>query len=380
MDHGLPHDAGRDKRNAGPRNLAPRLRLLAEVATRGEPVEMPKDHLSPPAPGRPAKGSGRWTAFLAGAGLGLATVLADAAWRRWRATPPGAPPGPPKGSPADIGPRGWRAILRRTLSEFAEDRIPAVAAGSTFFALLALFPALGVFVSLYGLVGDLAGAARDIAELQGVLPEGGVTVLREQVARLAAASHATLGLAFFVSLLFSVWSTNAGMKGLIAGLNVAYETRERRNFLELNLVSLAFTAGGIVFAMAATAAIAAAPDVLAWLHLQALEGASLLRWPAMLLVTAVVLSVLYRFAPCRHGARWRWITPGGVLAAVGWMAMSLAFSFYVAHFGRYDRTYGSLGAIVGFMTWIWLSLTIVLLGAEFNSELESQAERPGRTG
>jgi membrane protein len=331
--------------------------------------------MTPSRPERPAKGSGRWGAFLAGAGLGLATVLADAAWRRWRARPPG----PPKGSPADIGPRGWRAILRRTLSEFNEDRIPAVAAGSTFFALLALFPALGVFVSLYGLVGDLGGAAREIAEFQGVLPQGGVSVLGDQVARLAAASHASLGVAFFVSLLLSVWSANAGMKGLIAGLNVAYEAREKRNFFTLNLLSLAFTAGGIAFAMAAMAAIAAAPEVLAWLHLEALQSASLLRWPVMLVVTALVLSVLYRFAPCRHGARWRWITPGGALAAVIWMAMSVAFSFYVAHFGRYDRTYGSLGAIVGFMTWIWLSLTIVLAGAEFNSELESQAARPGRS-
>lgn len=355
------------------RNLGARFAFWPRLGAAAGQDDMPDHQMTPPAPERPAKGSGRWGAFLGGVGLGLATVLADAAWRRWRA----GPPGPPAGSPADIGPRGWRAILRRTLAEFNEDRIPAVAAGATFFALLALFPALGVFVSLYGLVGDLGGAGRDIAGLQGVLPQGGVTVLREQVARLAAASHATLGVAFLASLLFSVWSANAGMKGLIAGLNVAYEVRERRNVLQLNLLSMAFTAGGLVFAMAATAAIAAAPQVLERLQLEALESASLLRWPAMLLVTAVALSVLYRFAPCRPEARWRWITPGGVLAAVGWMAMSVAFSFYVAHFGRYDRTYGSLGAIVGFMTWIWLSLTIVLLGAEFNSELESQAARPG---
>jgi membrane protein len=255
----------------------------------------------------------------------------------------------------------------------------AVAAGSTFFALLALFPALGVFVSLYGLVGDLGGAGREIAQFRGVLPQGGVEVLSEQVARLALVSHASLGLTFLVSLLLSVWSANAGMKGLIAGLNVAYEARERRNFFELNLLSLAFTAGAIAFAVVSTATIAAAPEVLARLGLQAMAGASVLRWPAMLLVAAVSLSVLYRFAPCRRGAPWRWITPGGALAAVGWMAMSVAFSFYVGRFGRYDVTYGSLGAIVGFMTWIWLSLTIVLLGAEFNSELESQAARQGQS-
>ena len=176
-----------------------------------------------------------------------------------------------------------------------------------------------------------------------------------------------------MSLLLSIWSSNAGMKGLIGGLNIAYETHEHRNFLRLNLVSLTFTAGAILFAAAAMAAIVAAlPEVLAtWVW--TLAGASLARWPAMFVVAVAGLSILYRFAPSRHGARWRWITPGGVLAAVLWMAMSAAFSAYVGRFGTYDRTYGSLGAIVGFMTWIWLSLTIVLLGAEFNSEMEDQA-------
>ena len=337
---------------------------------------MPKHQLTPSARGRPAKGSGRWGAFLAGVGLGLAAGMADAVYRRWRA----APPGPPRGSPADIGPRGWRAVLKRTLGEFNEDRIPAVAAGSTFFALLALFPALGVFVSLYGLVGDLGGAGREIAQFRGVLPQGGVEVLSEQVARLSLVSHASLGLTFMVSLLLSVWSANAGMKGLIAGLNVAYEARERRNFFELNLLSLAFTAAAIAFAVVSMATIAAAPEVLARLGLQAAAGASVLRWPALLLVAAVALSVLYRFAPCRRGARWRWITPGGALAALAWMAMSVAFSFYVGRFGRYDVTYGSLGAIVGFMTWIWLSLIVVLLGAELNSEIEHETAAPTPAG
>ena len=318
-------------------------------------------------------GRGRWTTFLAGVGVGLATVAADSLYRgARRAVGP-----PPKDSPAEIGPRGWRDILKRTFTEFTEDRIPLVAAGSTFFALLALFPALGVFVSLYGLVGDLQGAQRQIAGFRGVLPAGGVTILSDEITRLSLTSHATLGLTFFVSLLLSVWSANAGMKGVIGGLNVAYERRETRNFIHLNLLSLAFTAGAILFAVVGMAAIAVAPDILLRLHLETLAAVSLLRWPAILVAAALVLSTLYRFGPARHGARWRWITPGGVGAAVAWMAMSLAFSFYVNHFGRYDRTYGPLGAMVGFMTWIWLSLIIVLAGAEFNSELEQEAATPG---
>ncbi len=320
-------------------------------------------------PSRPhARRFGRWSAFLAGVGVGLATVFADGAWRKTRklASTQAAD------SLTEVSARSWRRIVQRTVQEFTDDRIPAVAAGSAFYALLALFPALAVFVSLYGLVGDLQGAQRQIAAFHGVLPEGGVSVLSDQITRLALTSHARLGLTFFVSLLLSIWTSNAGMKGLIGGLNVAYECRERRNFVVLNLVSLGFTAAAILFSIAAMAAIVAAPEVLSWLGFQTLAGASLLRWPALFVVTVAALSLLYRFAPSRPRARWRWITPGGVVAAVGWMAMSVAFSFYVGRFGTYDRTYGSLGAIVGFMTWIWLSLTIVLFGAEFNSELEDQ--------
>jgi membrane protein len=315
----------------------------------------------------PSRMLDRLGALSVGMLIGLSTVLADGFLRRT------VPRAPPAGSPAQVSRRGWLAIAKRTVAEFNEDHIPAVAAGSTFFALLALFPALGVFVSLYGLFGDIAGAQRQIAALQGVLPEGGVKVLSDQITRLALTPPASLTLTFVVSLLFSVWSSNAGMKGLIAGLNVAYELRERRNFIKLNLVSLAFTAGAIVFAMLAMSAIVAVPQVLAIAGLQVSAAASLLRWPLMLVVTAGLLSVVYRWGPSPHGAKWRWITPGGVLAAVLWMAMSFAFSAYVGRFGHYDKTYGSLGAIVGFMTWIWLSLITVLLGAEFNSEMEDVA-------
>jgi len=310
----------------------------------------------------------RWSALGIGLLLGLATVFADGKLKK--ALP--ATGVQPADTLREVSGRSWRLIIKRTFTEFNQDRIPAVAAGSAFYALLALFPALGVFVSLYGLVGDLAGARRQIASLHGIMPEGGISVLNDQITRLAATSHASLGLTFFISLLLSIWTSNAGMKGLIGGLNVAYECRERRNFVILNLVSLTFTAGTILFATAAMAAVVAAPQVLSSFHLESLRGASLARWPVMFAVAVGGLSLLYRFAPSRPRARWRWITPGGVLAAVCWMAMSVGFSFYVGHFGHYDRTYGSLGAIVGFMTWIWLSLTIVLLGAEFNSELEDQ--------
>jgi membrane protein len=307
----------------------------------------------------------RVTALSLGVLLGLATVLVD------RPRPAAA------GAPAAATPRsaGLLGLARRTWAEFTEDRIPAVAAGATFYALLALFPALGVFVSLYGLLADLDAAQRQILGLRGLLPEGGVAVLSEQIARLAALPQSSLSLTFVLSLALSIWSANAGMKALIAGLNVAYETRERRGLLRLNAVSLVFTAGGIMFAMAALATVAAAPELLSRAGLGGLTGLSGLRWPIMLAVTAGGLSVLYRYAPSHEHPRWRWITPGGVVAALAWGATSALFSAYVSRFGHYDRTYGSLGALAGFMTWIWLSLIVVLLGAELNSEIERRSHR-----
>ncbi len=305
------------------------------------------------------------------AGLGVAFIDDYAAHRRSasgkRDTPEAASP---PGAPARDG---W-SVVKRTWTAFNSDQIPAVAGGATFFGLLALFPALGVFVSLYGLFADVEQARTDLANLRGVLPDGAISVLSEQIERLAATSHAQLGLAFVVSGLFSVWSANAGVKALIAGLNVAYNVRERRTFIALNATSLALTVGGV-----GVAALAAA--VPGWLSHIGPPGAAIIAvvcWPVLLATVVALFSLLYRFAPNRETARLRWLTPGSLFAAIAWVAMSLLFSFYVANFGTYDKTYGSLGAIVGFMTWIWMSLTVVLIGAELNAQLEPMATTGAR--
>lgn len=269
--------------------------------------------------------------------------------------------------------RGWRDILAASVKEFNEDHIPTSAAGVTFYILLSLFPALGAFVSLYGLIANVQDAQRQILALSGLLPGGAVQVLGDQMTRLAAADHGGLGLAFAVSLLISLWSSTSGIKALMEGLNVAYETPERRGFIILNLVALAFTLAAIAVAIVAFGVVAAAPALLDRLGFAGLGGLAFLRWPAFFVFTSLLLSILYRYAPAREAVHWRWVTPGGMLAALGWMLMSALFSWYVANFGHYDRTYGSLGAIVGFLTWIWLSLMVVLFGAELNAEIERRA-------
>ena len=315
----------------------------------------------------------RLTALAFGFCLGVAAPLADRYLPR-KNGPKGGPglSGAAPSTPLQINPVGWRQILGRTFKAFNADQIPAVAAGAAFFILLALFPAIGAFVSLYGLFGDVGAAQRQLAAMSGLLPDGAISVIGDQIARLIAIDHGKLGLTFVIGLLVSIWSANAGVKALISGLNTAYESPERRGFIALNLLSLAFTFGAVILAVAMTAAMVAAPAILTALGLGRLVALTGLRWPILLLVTLGVLSVFYRFAPCRRQAHWRWITPGGLAAAVAWMAMSLLFSWYVGNFGHYNRTYGSLGAVVGFMTWIWLSVTVLLFGAELNSEIEKQ--------
>jgi membrane protein len=273
--------------------------------------------------------------------------------------------------------RDWKGILLRTLKSFNDDQIPTVAAGVTFFVLLAIFPALSAFVSLYGLFADASQAREQVEALSGLLPGGAITVVTDQIDRLVKTDHGSLGLAFIVSVLVSLWSANAGIKALFAGLNDAYGAKEHRNFFSLNALSLTFTAGMVIFAVLSLSALVAVPSTLARIGLGFLADFAFLRWPMILLVVGVLLSLLYRYGPCRPHAKWRWITLGEVIAAVVWLAMSLGFSWYVSNFGNFDKTYGSLGAIVGFMTWIWLSVMVVLFGGELNANLRPrQAARP----
>ena len=285
-------------------------------------------------------------------------------------------------SPREIPVEGWGDILQRTLAGFEKDRIPLVAAGVTFYALLALVPALAAFLSLYGLFLDPGRVARQIDGLGGLVPGGALDILQDQATRISMQGGGTLSLTFLTTLVVSLWSANAGMKAIIEALNVAYDEREKRGFVELNLQSLAMTLGAMGFLSLALASLAVVPVLLNTVGLGALAGALLAwgRWPLLLLGVLAALAVLYRFGPSREKPRWRWMTYGSAGAAIGWLSFSVLFSWYVASFGSYNATYGSLGAIVGFMTWIWLSVTIVLAGAELNAEIEDQMARDTTEG
>jgi membrane protein len=256
-----------------------------------------------------------------------------------------------------------------------------VAAGVTFYALLAIFPAITALVSVYGLFADPVSIQSHLATVSAFMPGGAIDIIGEQVQRIAS-EKSGLGFAFALGLATSIWSANAGMKAVFDALNVAYGEKETRGFIKLNATSLAFTAGMLVFAVVALTAAVGVPLVLAWLPLGEWLALALrwLRWPLLLVLLGLALALLYRFGPTRKKPRWRWITVGSGFACIAWVLASAAFSYYAANFGSYNKTYGTLGAAIGLMTWIWISVIVVMIGAEINSEVEAQAEGESRDG
>lgn len=277
-------------------------------------------------------------------------------------------------SPLQIPMAGWKDILWRTWAQMGEDRLLAVAAGVVFYGLLAMFPAMTAMVSSYGLFADGATIGGHLAFAAAMLPGGAYDIVQEQVARIVAKSNGALGLAFAFGVAIAIWSANAGMKAMIDALNVAYDETEKRSFVMLNLVSLGMTLAVLIFMLVAIGAVVAVPLALDWIGLTAFTESliALFRWPLMFVVLSAALSALYRFGPSRPAAGWRWVATGSFVAAAIWILASAGFSFYLSNFADYDATYGSLGATIGLMMWLWVSAIIVLFGAELNAEIEHQ--------
>lgn len=285
-------------------------------------------------------------------------------------------------APSEIPLRGWKDILLRVYDNISEHRVLALAAGMTYYSLLAIFPALAALVAIYGLFSDPASIAKHLDQVSGILPGGAVDVAREQLTRVASKGNQTLGLTFAIGLAISLWSANAAMKALFDTLNIVYGEKEKRGFVKLNAASLAFTLAGIAFVLVALGAVVVLPVVLNFVGLS--EAADLLvrivRWPTMFVAVALALALIYRLGPSREAPRWRWITWGSAVATVLWLGASALFSWYAANFGKFNETYGSLGAAIGFMTWLWISAIVILLGAELDAEMEHQTARDTTTG
>ena len=286
-------------------------------------------------------------------------------------------------APSEIPPKGWMDIVWRVVAGFQNDRIMLVAAGVTFYALLALFPAIAAVVALYGLFTDATAITNHLSLVSGFLPSGALDVIRDQVKLLTAQGQGALSYTFIGTLALSLWGANAATKAIFDALNIIYKEREKRGFIQLALRSLAFTLAGVVLVLLAFGGIVVVPVALKLLGFP--EGStaylvSLTRWPLLFVGILLALACLYRFGPSREQPLWRWVTWGSAIAAGIWIGGSLLLSWYVANFGSYNATYGSLGAVIGFLIWMWLSTIIVLAGAEINAETEHQTERDSTVG
>ena len=263
------------------------------------------------------------------------------------------------------------SLVKRIYSEFSEDRVLAVAGGITFFFFLAIFPAIACVVALYGLFDDRKSLLDGLQMVSGFIPGGAVSVLTAEVQRLVSQQPAALSLTVIVGFLVALWSASGGVKSIIDGLNIAFEVGETRSFIKLTLTAIGLTVG-LLSAIAASiyVSVSLGRFVNAQANSALRTAFSVLAWPVAFCLCSISVSLIYRYGPNRVRTPWRWITWGSAFASIFWLLGTWLFSWYAEHFGSYNRTYGVFGGLAGFLTWVWLSIVLLLTGAEIICELE----------
>jgi membrane protein len=275
--------------------------------------------------------------------------------------------------PYHIPLKGWWRIAQRVAIKAGTDNLSVVSAGCAFYALFAIFPALTASISLYGLTADAATVERQFGILADVLPPQAYGIVIDQIRRIAETSGQTLGWSLVVSLGIALWSANLGTQAMFSALNIAYGEPERRSILVFYLSAIGYTLIAILGGVAMLFAIVYVPILFADAgHQEAYdEIIRIARWPILALLSVLLLALIYRFGPSRASPHWRWISVGSVFATFVWLLASVGFSYYVSNFANYDRMYGSLGAVIILLFWLYISFYIVLVGAEINAELEN---------
>jgi len=285
-------------------------------------------------------------------------------------------------TPEQIPLRGWQDILWRVLWSISEHRILSTSGGVAFFTLLAIFPGIAAAVSLYGLFADTSTVSDHLTLLAGILPFGILQLVADQILVVAKQGTDTLGTAFIVALLVALISANSGIAALFDALNVVYSEREKRSFIRFYTTTFLFTVAGVAVVILAIIGVVVLPLLLRSVGLANITEwlVAISRWPILFVAVGLSLAFVYRYGPSRRDARWRWVTWGSIAAALLWIAASMLFSWYVATFDSYNKVYGSLGAVIGFMVWLWISAVIVLVGGELNAEMEHQTSRDTTQG
>lgn len=286
------------------------------------------------------------------------------------------------GDPRQISRAGWKDVLWRTFQGVNNKNLFLIAGGVTYYVLLALFPALVALVSLYGLAFNPSAVETQVNAMSGVLPSSARELVGTELHQIVSASGGALSTGAIIGVLFALWTASRGMSGMMSAMDVAYGETETRSFIRFNLVALGMTFALIVGGLLAIVLVAVVPAVVR--SVSSVGGGGIVKWvvvigewPLLMIVIMSLLALLYRYAPDRHPPRWRWVTPGAIAGTVLWIIGSILFSVYVANFSNYNATYGSLGAVVVLLTWLYLSAFVVLLGAQINAEAEHQS-RPDR--
>jgi membrane protein len=272
--------------------------------------------------------------------------------------------------------RNWWPVLKRTVKEFKEDNLTDWAAALTYYSVLAIFPALIVLVSILGLVGESATQPL-LDELGTVAPGPAKEIFTNAIENLQG-SQGTAGVVFVIGLLAALWSASGYVAAFMRASNAIYDMEEGRPIwktlpvrVSLTLVLLLLLAISAM-AVVITGGLAKAVGDVVGVGDTAVEVWDIAKWPALLLVVSFMFALLYWAAPNVKHPGFRWISPGGVFAVIGWLIASAAFAFYVSSFGSYNKTYGALGGVIVFLVWLWISNIMILLGAELNAELERE--------
>lgn len=285
-------------------------------------------------------------------------------------------------SPPEIPIKGWKDIALRVKGELAADHVGLIAAGVAFYGLLAIFPGIAAIMAIAGLVTEPGVIVAQLESIAAMLPQEAAAIIIDQAKSVTGSEEGGLGLAAFIGVALAIWSASKGVASLMEGVNVAYDEDETRGFFRLTFVKLALTLGLMFGFLLVVLIMVALPALLALFQFGAFAetAAMVIRWPVLLFVAVVGLSILYRFAPSRDDAKWRWITPGAGVATLAWVLGSAAFAVYVRNFGSYNETFGTLGGVVILLMWLWLSAYIVLLGAELDAEMEAQTRKDTTIG
>jgi membrane protein len=284
--------------------------------------------------------------------------------------------------PGRISKPGWKDIIMRVAARIGPEHISIMASGMAFYAFLAVPSALTALVALYGLAFDPSAVQAQVASMKGVIPDEALKLITDQLTAVTSSSSSKLSVSFAIALAVAIWGAQSAMSTMITALNVAYNQEEKRGIIRFYATSIAFTLAAIVLMVISIALVAVLPAIIGLLPLGDTGRllAAALRWPVLLFLIVTGLAMIYRYAPCRAEPRWRWVSPGAIVATVLWLAGSALFSVYVERFASYNKTYGSLGAVAILLIWFYLGAFSVLLGAELDAEIERQTGRDGTTG